>query len=108
MVTTMTCTTVRRSFLWGVPLDTPLAINPETSMQAAPLAFPYLILLHAEFGCFHSSGSPEISRSRNQDLSPGHSLCSTVPRLTAEGRYPLRCLAESGLSSPARNGSERP
>lgn len=70
-------------------------------MQAAPLkAFPYLTLLRAEFGCFHSSDSPEISRSRNQDQSPGPSFCSTVPRLTTEGRYPLRCLTESGLSSP--------
>ncbi len=46
---------------------------------------PYLILLRAEFGCFHSSSSLKTSRSRSQDQCPGHSLCSTVPRLTTGG-----------------------
>lgn len=43
---------------------------------------------------------PEASRSRSPAHSPGHSLCSTVPYVTVEGRYPLRYPLESGLSSP--------
>lgn len=68
-------------------------------MRVALLTPPYLILLRAEFGCFHSSSSLEGSRSRLPDRCPGHSLCSTVPHLTVEGCYPLRSPAESGLSS---------
>jgi len=50
-------------------------------MLAALFMLPYLILLRAEFGCFHSSSSPQGSRSRLVDPCPGHSLCSTVPLL---------------------------
>ena len=42
---------------------------------------------------------PKSSRSRYLAHSSGHSLCSTVPDITAEGRYPLRRHMESGLSS---------
>lgn len=59
----------------------------------------YLILLHVEFSCFHSSNSPESSRSHFQDQCSGHSLCSTGPHLAVDGRYPLRRPMESGLSS---------
>lgn len=64
----------------------------------APL-LSYLVLLRAEFGCFHSSSSLRVSHFQLKDQCPGHSLCSTVPHLTVEGRYPLRCHLESGLSS---------
>jgi len=60
---------------------------------------PYLFLLRAEFSCFHSSSSPLTSRSRSKAQSPGHSLCSTVPAVAREGRYPLHHPMESGLSS---------
>lgn len=68
-------------------------------MRAALVTFPYLILLRVEFGCFHSNGSSKVSRSQPRDHSLGHSFCSTVPHLTTEGRYPLRCSLKSGLSS---------
>lgn len=68
----------------------------------------YLILLRAEFGCFHSGSSPEGSRSPLPAQCPGHSLCSTGPRLTTDGNYPLRYHTESGLSSsPPLGGTPR-
>lgn len=73
--------------------------QPESRPKAGQV-LSYLILLRAEFGCFHSGSSFEISRSRSRAQCPGHSLCSTVPHLTVGGRYPLRCPVESGLSSP--------
>lgn len=70
--------------------------------------FPYLILLRAEFGCFHSNNSLKSSRSHFSDHRLGHSLCSTVPHLTVEGRYPLRYPMESGLSSKTIKSSRFP
>ena len=64
----------------------------------APM-FPYLALLRAEFSCFHSSSSPMASRSQPRDQCSGYSFCSTGPHLAVEGRYPLHCHGESGLSS---------
>lgn len=64
----------------------------------------YLILLRTEFSCFHSNGSSRVSRSRHQSHSLGHSFCSTGPRLTTEGRYPLCCSMKSGLSSTGITG----
>ena len=61
--------------------------------------FPYLILLHVEFSCFHPTSSLMTSRSRSKDQSRGLSLCSTGPHLAVEGNYPLRCPVKSGLSS---------
>jgi hypothetical protein len=62
----------------GVQLLTPSSNLPES--QCGPhLALSYLILLHTEFGCFHSSSSLKNSRSRSSDQCSGYSFCSTVP-----------------------------
>jgi len=58
----------------------------------------YLALLRVEFAAFHPAGRQVGLRSR---------LCGTGPRLTADGRYPLPCAAELGLSS-GRTVSGRP
>ena len=58
----------------------------------------YLALLRVEFAAFHPAGRQVGPRSR---------LCGTGPRLTADGRYPLPCAAELGLSS-GRTVSGRP
>lgn len=86
----------------GVLLLTPSCDQPGGFVLAALKTPPYLFLLLVEFSCFHSSGSPLTSRSQKMDQCPGHSLCSTGPHLTVEGRYPLRCHTESGLSSPSK------
>lgn len=69
-----------------VSLLKPSSNLPEGLARVALVTPSYLILLRAEFSCFHSGDSLQGSRSRLQDQCPGHSLCSTVPRLTAEGR----------------------
>ena len=84
--------------LWRSTREPAQAALRGSVFEAAQL-LSYSILLRAEFGCFHSGSSPESSRFRFQAQCPGHSLCSTVPHLAVEGRYPLRCLLESGLSS---------
>jgi len=73
-----------------IPLED-LLLNPSSNLpedlaRAALVTSSYLILLRAEFCCFHSGNSLKGSRSRLKDQCPGHSLCSTVPRLTTEGR----------------------
>ena len=59
----------------------------------ARTASSYLALLRAEFAAFH----------RPDRANPiGLRLCGTGPRLAADGRYPLPCAVELGLSSRAR------
>jgi len=53
-------------------------------------ASSYLALLRAEFAAFHSP---------SEQARTGLRLCGTGPRLTADGRYPLPCAEELGLSS---------
>ena len=50
----------------------------------------YLALLRVEFAPFHPADRQADQRTR---------LCGTGPRLTADGRYPLPCAGELGLSS---------
>lgn len=65
----------------------PRAGRPLSLKTEVPNALPsYLILLRAEFGCFHSGSSWMISRSRSSAQGPGPSLCSTVPTVSREGR----------------------
>src|SRR3954466_340624 len=69
------------------------ATYPQT--RWAPSSSAYLVLLRVEIGRFTPGGGsgiqpPPASRTR---------LCSSDPRLTADGGYPLRCPVESRLSS---------
>ena len=86
-------------------------MRPTRGLGSAPLprrsnarvAPSYLALLRVEFAAFHSVAG----RSRR------HRHCGTGPRLTADGRYPLPCAAELGLSSrragcPAERATIRP
>ena len=61
------------------------------------LALPYSVLLRLELAAFHS-------RSRRS----GHRHCGAGPRLAADGRYPLACSVELGLSSDAAFRPMRP
>jgi hypothetical protein len=61
------------------------------------LALPYSVLLRLELAAFHS-------RRR----TGGHRHCGAIPRLTADGRYPLACSEELGLSSDAAFRPMRP
>ena len=74
--------------------------------NTSPLPLPYLILLRAEFGCFHSSNSLQSSLA-TLEISALDILSvplflggeSSFKDPQPEGRYPLRCPMESGLSS---------
>ena len=69
------------------------------SPRRTGVAPSYLALLRVEFAAFHS-----VPTGRGP---PGrHRHCGTVPRLSADGRYPLPCAAELGLSS-SRGGRSR-
>ena len=59
----------------------------------------YLALLRVEFAAFHPAGRNRRTR-----------LCGIGPRLTADGRYPLPCAEELGLSraEPANRPDARP
>src|ERR1035437_2660596 len=56
-------------------------------------ASSYLALLRAEFAAFHQPDRANPTSLR---------LCGTSPRLAADGRYPLPCAVELGLSSRVR------
>ncbi len=56
-------------------------------------------LLRVEFDSFHSRSRPVVAAFTERQSYPGHRLCATGPRLTADGNYPLPCPVECGLSS---------
>ena len=69
--------------------------SPPSRLAARRVAPSYLALLRVEFAAFHPGGRSRRTR-----------LCGTGPRLTADGRYPLPCAEELGLSSSRR--ADRP
>ena len=85
-----------------VDRSTAPAVNPEIpavrwSPPHAAEASPYSTLLQAEFAAFHPAAGRSPRRTR---------LCGTGPRLTADGRYPLPCTLEPGLSSTTPEGAD--
>lgn len=61
------------------------------------LALPYSVLLRLELAAFHS-----LRRTA------GHRHCGAGPHLAVDGRYPLACSVELGLSSDAAFRPMRP
>ena len=90
----------RRSSISGRRLPDGSCGRPEgtaahrSARRTGPLP-SYLALLQVEFAAFHPAGRQADHRTR---------LCGTGPRLAADGRYPLPCAGELGLSS-GRTGS---
>jgi len=89
-----------------IPLGMP-SLTPSSDLTRKPptgrgTSAPLFDLAPRRVWLFSLRRLPWPSRSRCQAQCPGHSLCSTVPCITAEGRYPLRYPMESGLSSPAK------
>ncbi len=77
-------------------------LSPSVALQRRRVAPSYVALLQVEFAAFHPAGRSRRIR-----------LCGTVPRLAADGRYPLPCAGELGLSSsradePTRRATIRP
>ena len=63
-------------------------LSPVDTLRRRRVAPSYLALLRVEFAAFHPGGRSRRTR-----------LCGTGPRLAADGRYPLPCAEELGLSS---------
>ncbi len=55
----------------------------------------YLVLLRVEIASFHPLLDPALKLGQGS-----RSLCCSSPGLATDGRYPLRCSVELGLSSP--------
>ena len=77
-------------------------LSPVGTSRRRRVAPSYLALLRVEFAAFHPGRRSGRTR-----------LCGTGPRLAADGRYPLPCAEELGLSSsriggPTRRATVRP